>query len=52
MFEDTLNNEKINIFNDIPIQQFKIIRDLIISMILATDMSRHFLDIGKMKLRL
>ncbi|EGR27021.1 hypothetical protein IMG5_203050 [Ichthyophthirius multifiliis] len=52
MFEDTLNNESINIFRSFTIKEFKIIRQIIINMILATDMSRHFSDIGKMKTRL
>ncbi|EGR33678.1 hypothetical protein IMG5_045930 [Ichthyophthirius multifiliis] len=51
LFSLILNNKQ-NIFIHLKNDEFKQFRELVISMILATDMSKHFTDISKLKSRL
>jgi hypothetical protein len=45
-------NGKINIFQHLSNDDYKLFREIVINMILATDMSKHFIDISKLKSRL
>ncbi|EGR31348.1 hypothetical protein IMG5_112180, partial [Ichthyophthirius multifiliis] len=45
-------NEKVNIFQHFKNEEFKQFREIVIGMILATDMSKHFSDIAMLKSRL
>lgn len=47
-----LQNDSYNIFANFSKDDYKLIRERIISMVLATDMSNHFADIAKLKARL
>jgi hypothetical protein len=44
--------DKFNIFENLSREQFSKIRERMIAMVLATDMSKHFEDVGKLKTRL
>lgn len=44
--------EEYNIFGELSRENFKLIRDSIVGMVLSTDMSFHFADITKCKARL
>lgn len=45
----TLQDEKADIFSRMDIDSYKLIRQRMISMVLATDMSSHFGDLAKTK---
>lgn len=47
MFHLTLNDEKINIFKNLDRETYKLVRSVIIDMILATEMTRHFEHLAK-----
>lgn len=47
-----LKEESHNIFANFSKADYRTIRERIIAMVLATDMSNHFADIGKLKARL
>ncbi len=47
-----LNHEAYNIFSQFTKEDYKIIRERIVTIVLATDMSHHFSDIAKLKGRL
>ena len=48
----TMSEEKYNIFEKLDKDDYKKIRERMISMVLATDMSFHFSDMAKLKARL
>lgn len=47
MFHLTLNDDKINIFKNLDRETYKLVRSVIIDMILATEMTRHFEHLAK-----
>lgn len=47
-----MSDEKYNIFEKLDREEYKKVRERMISMVLATDMSFHFSDLAKMKARL
>lgn len=47
MFNLTLNDDKINIFKNLDRETYKLVRSVIIDMILATEMTRHFEHLAK-----
>jgi len=48
----TMSDEKCDIFTKLDKDEYKKIRERMISMVLATDMTFHFSDMAKMKARL
>lgn len=49
---ELMKNEEFNIFADFSKEDYKIIRERVIAIVLATDMSTHFGDVAKLKGRL
>jgi len=47
-----LGEDSLNIFQNFSKEDFKIFRDISVDMVLATDMSKHFADISKLKSRI
>lgn len=47
MFKLTLRDDKINIFKNLDRETYKLVRSIIIDMILATEMTRHFEHLAK-----
>lgn len=47
MFRLTLRDDKINIFKNLDRETYKLVRSIIIDMILATEMTRHFEHLAK-----
>lgn len=47
MFQLTMNDDKTNIFKNLDRETYKLVRSVIIDMILATEMTRHFEHLAK-----
>lgn len=47
MFKLTLRDEKINIFKNLDRETYKLVRSIVVDMILATEMTRHFEHLAK-----
>ena len=46
-FKLTLSDDRVNIFKNVEKEKYKILRQSIIDMILATEMSKHFVHVQK-----
>ena len=46
-FRLTLSDEKINIFRNLDRDMYKLVRSIVVDMILATEMTRHFEHLAK-----
>ena len=46
-FKVTMSDERVNIFQNLDRDSFKLIRQGIIDLVLATDMSKHFVHLNK-----
>lgn len=47
MFKLTLRDEKVNIFKNLDRETYKLVRSIVVDMILATEMTRHFEHLAK-----
>ena len=48
----TVTDERLNVFEKLDKDEYRKIRERMISMVLATDMSFHFSDMAKLKAKL
>ncbi|KAL4512042.1 hypothetical protein ABPG72_005044 [Tetrahymena utriculariae] len=52
VYEMILKNNNLNIFSNFSNDEYKQFREMVVNMVLATDMTKHFTDISKLKSRI